>query len=186
MTKANIFVLIKTSWRRFLKTKTKGIFIKIDVCWQQCWLILQVFPSTFKIWVCHWSSRFSMTELLLRWVSSKANSTYTVRQLNLFSWKRSGSTWWTLKTGSHQFICKIVRVLHGDSIVKKCHSFPKLLPHNLIMHMEEWMRSQIGTHKTNWLDFYFFYEKLTSQLQHIFLKKKISSTFFLKSIRRTL
>ena len=33
MTKANILVLIKTSWRRLLKMKRKDIFIKTNVCW---------------------------------------------------------------------------------------------------------------------------------------------------------
>ena len=58
MTKANIFVLIKMSWRCLLKMKTKDVFIKTNVCWgvsfylkrgfaaghsfyQMCWLVLE-------------------------------------------------------------------------------------------------------------------------------------------------
>ena len=33
MINKNIFVFIKTSWRRLLKTKTKDVFIKTNVCW---------------------------------------------------------------------------------------------------------------------------------------------------------
>ena len=33
MAKTNILVLTKTSWRRLLKTKTKDVFIKTNVCW---------------------------------------------------------------------------------------------------------------------------------------------------------
>ena len=43
--KANIFVLIKTSWSRLLKTKTKDVFIKTNVCWEIS-LIIQ-FPSYY-------------------------------------------------------------------------------------------------------------------------------------------
>ena len=34
MTKMNILVLIKASWRRLLKTKAKDVFIKTNVCWE--------------------------------------------------------------------------------------------------------------------------------------------------------
>ena len=47
MTNANIFVLIKTSSRRLLKTKTKDVFIKTNVCW--AWIKKQLLTdSTVK------------------------------------------------------------------------------------------------------------------------------------------
>ena len=72
MTKANIFVLIKTSWRRVLNRNTKDVFIKTNVCsenissdmewriWITWWIIFCIRYSKLfwiyfkKTWDCHW------------------------------------------------------------------------------------------------------------------------------------
>ena len=55
MCKVNIFVFIKTSWRRLLKTKTKDVFIKTNVCWvitHETFASSLIKVTLFRVFVC--------------------------------------------------------------------------------------------------------------------------------------
>ena len=81
----NIFIFMKTSWRRLLKTKTKDVFIKTNACWVPNWYYL--LKSEEKQWrePCDMKNPYTLFMELYYKSSLTAESTRDI--IMLFSFK---------------------------------------------------------------------------------------------------
>ena len=84
----NIFIFMKTSWRRLLKTKTKDVFIKANACWVPNWYYL--LKSEEKQWrePCDMKNPYTLFMELYYKSSLTAESTRDI--IMLFSMYRFG------------------------------------------------------------------------------------------------